>query len=118
MDYYNKIDNAYLAELHKPMRKMYVKMEILSHYEGAIGEITSDLSSTDGSITINKEQGCRRSCSLSIIDRSGKYIPQKIAHFGTIENSKFSSACKLMRIFIGFRKVFLLQSQQTLMVDD
>ena len=68
MDYYNKIDNAYLAELHKPMRKMYVKMEILSHYEGAIGEITSDLSSTDGSITINKEQGCRRSCSLSIID--------------------------------------------------
>ena len=54
MDYYNKIDNAYLAELHKPMRKMYVKMEILSHYEGAIGQITNDLSSTEiGTITIN-----------------------------------------------------------------
>lgn len=94
MDYYNKIDNAYLAELHKPMRKMYVKMEILSHYEGAIGEITSDLSSTDGSITINKEQGCRRSCSLSIIDRSGKYIPQKDSSFWY--NRKF-------KIFIGLQ---------------
>jgi hypothetical protein len=94
MDYYNKIDNAYLAELHKPMRKMYVKMEILSHYEGAIGEITSDLSSTDGSITINKEQGCRRSCSLSIIDRSGKYIPQKNSSFWY--NRKF-------KIFIGLQ---------------
>lgn len=94
MDYYSKIDNAYLAELHKPMRKMYVKMEILSHYEGAIGEITSDLSSTDGSITINKEQGCRRSCSLSIIDRSGKYIPQKDSSFWY--NRKF-------KIFIGLQ---------------
>ena len=94
MDYYNKIDNAYLAELHKPMRKMYVKMEILSHYEGAIGEITSDLSSTDGSITINKEQGCRRSCYLSIIDRSGKYIPQKDSSFWY--NRKF-------KIFIGLQ---------------
>lgn len=94
MDYYNKIDNAYLAELHKPMRKMYVKMEILSHYEGAIGEITSNLSSTDGSITINKEQGCRRSCSLSIIDRSGKYIPQKDSSFWY--NRKF-------KIFIGLQ---------------
>lgn len=94
MDYYNKIDDAYLAELHKPMRKMYVKMEILSHYEGAIGEITSDLSSTDGSITINKEQGCRRSCSLSIIDRSGKYIPQKDSSFWY--NRKF-------KIFIGLQ---------------
>lgn len=94
MDYYNKIDDAYLAELHKPMRKMYVKMEILSHYEGAIGEITSDLSSTDGSITINKEQGCRRSCSLSIIDRSGKYIPQKDSPFWY--NRKF-------KIFIGLQ---------------
>lgn len=94
MDYYNKIDNAYLAKLHKPMRKMYVKMEILSHYEGAIGEITSDLSSTDGSITINKEQGCRRSCSLSIIDRSGKYIPQKDSSFWY--NRKF-------KIFIGLQ---------------
>lgn len=94
MDYYNKIDDAYLAELHKPMRKMYVKMEILSHYEGAIGEITSDLSSTDGSININKEQGCRRSCSLSIIDRSGKYIPQKDSPFWY--NRKF-------KIFIGLQ---------------
>lgn len=94
MDYYSKIDDAYLAELHKPMRKMYVKMEILSHYEGAIGEITSDLSSTDGSITINKEQGCRRSCSLSIIDRSGKYIPQKDSSFWY--NRKF-------KIFIGLQ---------------
>ena len=94
MDYYNKIDDAYLAELHKPMRKMYIKMEILSHYEGAIGEITSDLSSTDGSININKEQGCRRSCSLSIIDRSGKYLPQKDSPFWY--NRKF-------KIFIGLQ---------------
>ena len=115
MDYYNKIDNAYLAELHKPMRKMYVKMEILSHYEGAIGEITSDLSSTDGSIAINKEQGL--ALYLLLIEAVNIYL-KKIAHFGTIENSRSSSACKLMRIFIGFRKVFLLQSQQTLMVDD
>ena len=94
MDYYNKIYDAYLAELRKPMRKMYVKMEILSHYEGAIGEITSDLSSTDGSININKEQGCRRSCSLSIIDRSGKYLPQKDSPFWY--NRKF-------KIFIGLQ---------------
>ena len=77
MDYYNKIDEAYLTELQNPMRKLKFKVEILSHYEGAIGQITNDLSSAEvGSISINKEQGCRRSCSFTIIDRDEKYLPQ------------------------------------------
>ena len=95
MELYNKIDNKYLAALRRPMRKMFVKMEILSHYEGAIGQITNDLSSTEiGTITINKGQGCRRSCSLNIIDREGKYLPQVNSWFWY--NRKF-------KLFIGLQ---------------
>lgn len=95
MELYNKIDNKYLAALRRPMRKMFVKMEILSHYEGAIGQITNDLSSTEiGTITINKEQGCRRSCSLNIIDREGEYLPQVNSWFWY--NRKF-------KLFIGLQ---------------
>lgn len=93
MDYYNKIDEAYLTELQNPMRKLKFKVEILSHYEGAIGQITNDLSSAEvGSISINKEQGCRRSCSFTIIDRDEKYLPQVDSWFWY--NRKF-------KLFIG-----------------
>jgi hypothetical protein len=92
IEYYNTINDAYLTALKKPMRKMKIKLEILSHYEGAIGQITSDLSSTNGTITINREQGCRRSCSLSIINSDNKYLPQVDSPFWY--NRKF-------KLFIG-----------------
>ena len=82
MDYYNKTDQTYLRALKNPMRKLKIKLEILDHWERAIGEITNNISSDDiGKINVNLEQGCRRSCSFSIVDKYKKYIPTKNSWF-------------------------------------
>lgn len=93
MEYVNKTNQAYLDASKRPMRKLKLKMEILDHWERAIGEITNDISTENvGTINVNYQQGCRRSCSFSIIDKKKKYIPTKNSWFWY--NRKF-------RIYIG-----------------
>lgn len=82
MEYVNKTDQAYYKALKRPMRIIKIKMEILDHWERAIGEITNNIGADDiGTININYQQGCRRSCSFSIIDRKKKFIPTKDSWF-------------------------------------
>ena len=82
VNYYGIIDEDYINAVKQPIRTMKLKMEILDYYENPIGEIINDISqSSVGSININREQGCRKSCSFSMIDKSKKYIPSQNSVF-------------------------------------
>lgn len=76
-EYYDDISPKYLALLNRTTKHYRFKIELLDHWERTMGEIVNDISSDSaGQITINKEQGIRRSCSFSLIDVEDKYIPK------------------------------------------
>ena len=68
-EYYENSNSRYYKILNNSIKIYKFKIELLNHYEHAIGEIVNDISSdTQGQITINKQQGMRRSCSFSLIN--------------------------------------------------
>ena len=82
MEYFNRYSPEYLAALKTGNGHYKIRLEILSQNETAVGEITKDISLTaQGQITINYEQITRRSCSLTLIDVDGKYLPHKNSPF-------------------------------------
>lgn len=98
-EYYNRWDKRYSWLLNQPVVSYRFKVEILDHNEHAYGEITKDVSDTEHcNININKSQGIRRTCSLTMIDVDKKYIPSvnnpfwynhkfKL-YFGVVDNIK------------------------------
>ena len=94
MEYYNKIDDRYLNALKQPKIYPVFKVELMDFAENVIGEITQDISKEDsGSISVNFQQGVRRSCSLTLINvnenlhlREGKYL---LNENGLWVNTKF-----------------------------
>lgn len=85
----------YLWLLNQPIINYCFKVELLDHYEQSHGEITADVSDDEYySININKQQGLRRTCSLTMIDVEKKYLPN-INH-GFWFNKKF-------KLYIGVK---------------
>lgn len=75
-EYYNHWNSHYSWLLNQPVVSQRFKIELLDHNEQAHGEITRDVSSDDHfTININKSQGVRRTCSLTVINVEKKYIP-------------------------------------------
>lgn len=82
MEYFNRYSADYIAAVKSGNGRYKLKLEILSNNESVVGEITKDISLTaQGQITINYEQITRRSCSLTLIDVEGKYLPHKNSPF-------------------------------------
>lgn len=53
-----------------------IKIELLDAYENVIGEITKDISADNaGTLSINYQQGVRRSCTVTLNDTFGTYVP-------------------------------------------
>lgn len=95
MEYYNKIDSVYLEALKKHIIYPVIKVELMDYQENVFAEIEKDISIQDeGSISINYQQGVRRSCSLSITNIDGRYLPSFKNRIWI--NSKF-------KIYIGIR---------------
>lgn len=95
MDYYNKISDTYLKALKQNHRTVHFKMEILDFYENPIGEIINIISKDNaGTIQIQRGQGCRRSCSFTIIDKEHQYSKNTDNYFWY--NRKF-------KIYIGIK---------------
>ncbi len=95
MDYYNKVSDGYLTTLKQNHRTVHFKMEILDYYENPIGEITNIISKDDaGTIQVTRGQGCRRSCSFTIIDKNHQYSKNNDNYFWY--NRKF-------KIYIGIK---------------
>lgn len=81
-EYYENSNSRYYKILNNSIKIYKFKIELLNHYEHAIGEIVNDISSdTQGQITINKQQGMRRSCSFFLINVEKKYLPTVNNHF-------------------------------------
>ena len=75
-EYYEYINEKYVSLLKSPIKQYKFKLELLTHYEQVIGEIVNDISqSSKGQITINKTQGLRRSCALTMVNVNKKYLP-------------------------------------------
>lgn len=90
MDYYNKISDTYLKALKQNYRTVYFKMEILDFYENSIGEIINIISKDNaGTIQIQRGQGCRRSCSFTIIVKNINIPKIQTTTFGIIVSSKY-----------------------------
>ena len=81
MEYYNVVNTEYLNSLKRPMRVMKIKLELLDQYDNAVGCIENYISSRSGSITANRQQGCRRTCSIEVIDKDKQYLPQQDSLF-------------------------------------
>lgn len=82
MEYYNIIDDKYINALKQNIIHPVFKVELMDFAENIIGELTQDISKEDsGSISVNYQQGVRRSCTLTLINVSdnlqlkrGKYL--------------------------------------------
>lgn len=76
MEYYNKIDNIYITALKNNVIHPVIKVELMDYEENVFTEIQQDISSQDsGSISVNYQQGIRRSCSLTLVNDKGQYTP-------------------------------------------
>jgi len=76
MDYYNVVSEKYLEVVKREVIYPVFKIDLLDHAENVTREITRDVSVDDsGSISVNYQQGVRRSCSFSISDPKGEFIP-------------------------------------------
>lgn len=76
MDYYDKITNRYLEILETRNCYYRLKIEILSAFESAIGEIVKDISrSTEGQLNVNYQQLSRRSCNITLANVENRYLP-------------------------------------------
>lgn len=62
--------------INQPLISYRFKLEILDHHERSYGEITRDVSSDEHfTINVNKSQGIRRTCTITIIDLEKAYLP-------------------------------------------
>lgn len=97
-DFVDIYNSKYIELVKAPVIKPKFKIELLDLYENTIGEITKDISANNsGSISINYQQGVRRSCSFTLSDTFGKYRPMSNDNiFGF--NTKF-------KIYVGLENV-------------
>ena len=96
MEYYDVTRigyKSYYDLVEKPVRSSRMKLELLDHFENCIGCIEQDIdSSSAGSIVSNNEQGCRRSCSFTLINVDDKY---------TLDENNFFWFNRKFRLFLG-----------------
>lgn len=81
MEYYNTFTKEYIVALNQKKCVYKIKIELLSDEETVIGEIVKDLENIGGQLNINYERIIRRSCSLTLVNIDGKYIPNKNSNF-------------------------------------
>ena len=89
MEYVNTFSKEQLSLLNQREYKIKIKFEIMDWFENTIDEITYDISSGNiGNISVNYNQGVRRSCSFTIYDNTGKYRLSEDSPFQTYKKFK------------------------------
>lgn len=74
MEFYNTLTEDYIASLKSNTIEYCYKVQLMDYRENVLLDISQDISTQDnGSISINYQQGLRRSCSISIINIFNKY---------------------------------------------
>ena len=96
VEFYNVVDKDYINLCKQQVLDVRIKVELLDHYEHTIGEVTTKVSSTSGSISVKYNQGVRRTCDITIDDINKEMLPNN-------ENSVFF-VNKKFKIYIGLYK--------------
>lgn len=97
MEYYDVVNDSYIKAIKDSALKIKVKVEILDGLEKTVTEITNDISKTNsGNINFSYQQGTRGTCSFSIFDPTGDFLPGP--------NSKYFWIRKKIKISIGVEK--------------
>lgn len=98
MEYNNVFNEKYKKiALREEIFIMY-KIELLDHYENVLNSIITDISSVaDGSISVNYQQGVRRTCTISLLDADGDFIKNLLN--GNLINQKF-------KLYIGLKDTY------------
>ena len=125
MEYYNKIDEVYLNALKQSIVRPVFKIELMDFAENVIGELTQDISNEDaGSISINYQQGLRRSCSLTLINVNDnlniKQSKYPLDENGLWINTKFKlyTGIKVSKLNSQEHKINVKYSEEVLYSDD
>jgi len=73
----NVADSKYREIASRPEIYPMYRIELLDHYENVILDITDYITADNaGSISINYQQGVRRTCTFTLIDNDGIFIPK------------------------------------------
>lgn len=94
MQYINVFNKKYIEIAKRERIFPKFKVQVLDNFENVMYEITNDISKDDsGSVSINYQQGVRRSMSITIIDTDGTFINRLI--------NESSWAIKKIKLLIG-----------------
>ena len=77
MIYNDLISKEYEDRLCDQGSRIRLYLMPLDHWENGIMEYSAELVGSGSSITVNKGNGCRRSISLTLLDRDGMFTPSK-----------------------------------------
>lgn len=81
MEYFNVDNEQYREALASPFSKSCFKIELIDYTEQQVlKDITPHLD-TSGNITISYNQGTRASCTFTIIDSTGEFLPSADTNF-------------------------------------
>ena len=95
-NYLNILNSKYIDIAQRNTIHPMFKIELLDIYENIVDEITGDISTdTSGSISVNYQQGVRRSISLTFIDTDSRFIPDSKGNL-IWANKKF-------KVFVGLK---------------
>ena len=98
MEYTNIVNDKYREIAYRDEIFVMYRVELLDHSENVLSSITDLVSAENtGNISINYQQGVRRSCTISILDVDGEFT-QNIIN-GSAINQKF-------KIYIGLKDIF------------
>lgn len=125
MEYYNIVDDKYTNALKQNIIRPVFKVELMDFAENIIGELTQDISKEDsGSISVNYQQGVRRSCTLTLINvsdnlklKKGKYL---LDENGIWINTKFKlyTGIKIPRFEVVQPEMIYDQSKDNIIYQD
>lgn len=110
-EFYNIYNENYVNSCKQPVKLIKIKIELLDWSEQAVGEITTNIVNASGSININYQQGTRRTCSISIVDKQILYLPSENSPFWY--NKKFKIYLGIASgndIYYWSQGVFLIQT--------
>ena len=77
MIYNDLVNENYENSLRDHGSNVTVCIQPLDHWENALGEYRAEIVGSESSLTVNKGNGCRRSLTLSLLDRNGAFTPSK-----------------------------------------
>ena len=98
MEYMNVYNQKYIEVVSRTEIFPMYRVELLDHYENVLADMTDNIASDNtGSISINYQQGVRRTCTITLFDNDGKFIPRVDGDIWI--NKKF-------KLYIGIKDIF------------